>query len=173
MSFDPPALVTELIGSAGPRFVQWPIMELLLTLALGLMVTAPLAPAGQGAAEKASPITSEILITTLPTAEVTASKTLEHDTEVARNEAVTVVVMLPACQKDPQGACNAAADIVAYTPDGKVHSEMKGVSLKEGRGMSSLKLAPTDPTGVYKVVATIRDLNARRFGKAERLFGVK
>ncbi len=149
------------------------IMKLLLSLALGLMVAAPLEPAGQDAPEKAAVLKPEILITTLPAADVKAAKTLEHDAEVARDEAVTVVVLLPACQKDSQGTCNAAADIVAYTPNGEVHSEMKSVSLNEGRGMASLKLAAADATGVYKVVATVRDLNARRFGKAERLFGVK
>jgi hypothetical protein len=28
-------------------------------------------------------------------------------------------------------------------------------------------------TGIYKVVATVRDLQATRFAKTERLFGVK
>ena len=30
-----------------------------------------------------------------------------------------------------------------------------------------------DVTGVYRVVATVRDLRATRFAKTERLFGVK
>ena len=146
---------------------------LLLSLAVGLMVTATLEPSRQGTAGQREVMKAELLVTTLPVADVRAAKTLEHDTEVARNEAVTVVLILPACQKDAQGACNASADIVAYTPDGKVHSEMKSVSLNEGRGMASLQLAPADPIGVYKVIATVQDLNARRFGKTERLFGVK
>ena len=148
-------------------------MKLLLTLAVGLMVTAPLGSAEQGSLEKREVIKSEVLITTLPAADLKVTKTLEHDTEVAKSEAVTVVVILATCQKDSQGACNASADIVAYRPNGEVHSEMKNVSLNEGRGMASLRLALADPTGVYKVVATVRDLNARRFGKTERLFGVK
>ena len=148
-------------------------MNLMSILALGLLLAAPLNPAAQETVEKRDAMKPEVLITTLPAAEIKAAKTLEHDTEVAKNEAVTVVVILPACQKDSHGACNASADIVAYAPDGAVHSELKSVSLNEGRGMTSLRLAPGDPTGVYKVVATVRDLNARRFGKAERLFGVK
>ena len=148
-------------------------MKLLLSLAVGLMVTAPLRAAEQGSSEKRELIKSEVLITTLPAADIKAAKTLEHDTEVAKNEAVTVVVILPTCQKDSQGVCNASADIVAYRPNGEVHSEMKSVSLNEGRGMASLRLAPSDPTGVYKVIATVRDPNSRQFGKTERLFGVK
>ena len=116
---------------------------------------------------------SEVLITTLSAADLTAAKTLEHDSEVARTETVTVVVIMPPCQKDPQGSCNASADIVTYTPDGKVHSEIKGVSLNAGRGTAALKLAPTDATGVYRVVAIVRDLNAKQFGTTERRFGVK
>jgi hypothetical protein len=148
-------------------------MKLLLSLAAGLMVTAALAPREQGTSPQPEALKAELLVTTLPVADVRTAKTLEHDTEVGRNEAVTIVLILPACQKDAQGACNAAADIVAYTPDGKMHSEMKSVSLNEGRGTAALQLAPADPTGVYRVIATVRDLNARRFGKTERLFGVK
>lgn len=147
-------------------------MNWLLSLVLGL-VMVPLALSAQGLSQKREVMKSEILVTTLPAAEIKAAKTLEHDSEVAKSEAVTVVVTLPSCEKDVRGACNASADVVAYTPDGKVHSEMKGVPLNDGRGTVALKLAPTDASGVYKVVATVRDLNARRFGTTERLFGVK
>jgi hypothetical protein len=148
-------------------------MKLIPILVFGLMVAAPGEPAAQASSERRDQTKPEILITTLPEADVKAAKALEHDTEVARHEAITVVVLLPSCQKDPGGACNASADIVAYKPDGGVHSEMKSVSLNGGRGLASLRLAPADPTGVYKVIATVQDLNARRFGKTERLFGVK
>ena len=148
-------------------------MKLTLTLAIGLLLTSPSEPAAQSQSAGRDQTKAEILITTLPAAEVKAASTLEHDTEVGRDEAITVVVMLPSCQKDAQGACNASADIVAYKPNGDVHSEMKRVSRKAGRGTASLQLAPADATGVYKVVATVQDLDARRFGRAERLFGVK
>ncbi len=62
---------------------------------------------------------------------------------------------------------------MAHKPDGTVHSEMKNIALTHGRGTATLKLAPTDVTGVYKVEATVRDPVARRVAKAERLFGVK
>jgi len=145
-------------------------MNFLVIIALGLMVL-PVA-ASQGLARKGA-LQSEVLVTTLSVADQQAAKTLEHDSEVAKDEAVTIIVTLPTCQKDPQGACNASADVVTYTPDGTVHSEMKGVSLNTGRGTVALKLAPRDVNGVYKVVATVRDVIARRFGTTERLFGVK
>jgi hypothetical protein len=141
---------------------------------IALVVTLlPLDAPSQGLSTRRDVAPSEVLITTLPAAEITAAKTLEHDSEVGRSEAVTVVVIMPACARDPQGACNASTDIVVYTPDGKVHSETKGVSLNGGRGTTALTLAATSPTGVYRVVATVRDLNARRFGTTERQFGVK
>ena len=36
-----------------------------------------------------------------------------------------------------------------------------------------LALTPTDVTGVYTVIATVRDPEARRVARSERLFGVK
>ena len=115
-------------------------------------------------------------ITTLPAAEVlkTAAATeIEHDSEVARSELVTVVVTIQGCQSNTAGECQATADVVAYKPDGTVHSEMKNIALPNGRGTATLKLAPGDVTGVYKVEATVRDPIARRVAKSERLFGVK
>jgi hypothetical protein len=62
---------------------------------------------------------------------------------------------------------------VVYRPDGSVFSEAKNVELVGGRGTVAIAFSPSDATGVYKIVATVRDLNARRFGSAERFFGVK
>jgi hypothetical protein len=115
-----------------------------------------------------------VLVTTLPAAEVAKhADTLEHDTEVTRHEAATVVLTIPACEKGTNGACNASADLVTYKPDGTVHTEVRNVSLNDRRVTAPLKLNPNDAVGLYKVVATVRDLNARRFATAERIFGVK
>lgn len=143
---------------------------LFLVIAVGLV-------SGQASlTSKREVLKAVVAITTRPATElagIPAAQEVEHDSEVARSEAVTVVVMVQGCQPDAKGVCQASADVVAYKPDGSVHSEMKGINLSSGRGTASLKLAPTDETGVYKVVATVRDPTARRFGKTERLFGVK
>lgn len=126
--------------------------------------------------DKRSVLRAEAAITTLPAADVLktpAATEIEHDSEVARTELVTVVVTIQGCQADAAAACQATADVVAHKPDGTVHSEMKNIALTHGRGTATLKLAPTDVTGVYKVEATVRDPIARRVAKAERLFGVK
>ena len=116
-----------------------------------------------------------MLITTLaPDAIVqAATPALEHDTEVDRSESITIVLSIAACDKGEVGRCNASADLVAYKPDGTVHSEMKNVSLNSLRATAPLKLSASDQTGLYKIVATVRDLNASRFGTAERVFSVK
>lgn len=153
--------------------------SLLTCAALGLVLVQAPAPAPAAPPSLTSQrevLRSVVAITTLPGVELQAippAKEIEHDSEVARTEAVTVVVMIQGCQADASGACRAEADVVAYRPDGSVHSEMKAVALTGGRGTVPLKLAADDVTGVYKVVATVRDLAARRFGKTERLFGVK
>ena len=133
-------------------------------------------PAGQGLGPKRSGLSPDIAITTLSAAELRTlpkGKPVEHDSEVSRSEAVTVVVSIAGCQPDSQGACNASADVTAYKPDGTVHAEMKNVTLAGNRGTVALKLGASDVTGVYKVVATVRDINAKRFGTTERMFGVK
>jgi hypothetical protein len=117
-----------------------------------------------------------VAITTVAPAElakIPAATEVEHDSEVSRSELVTVVVMAPGCQTNPQGECNATADVITYKPDGSVHSELKAIDLNAHRGTAMLRLATDDVTGVYRVVATVRDLRATRFAKTERLFGVK
>ena len=117
-----------------------------------------------------------VAITTMPPSEldkIPVTKEVEHDSEVSRSELVMVVVMAPGCKGNAQGECEATADVVIYKPDGSVHSELKNISLKSHRGSAILKLASDDVTGIYKVVATVRDLTATRFAKTERLFGVK
>jgi hypothetical protein len=126
--------------------------------------------------DKRNVLRATAAITTLPAADVLkipAATEVEHDSEVARTEVVTVVVSIQGCQADAAGACQATADVVAHKPDGTVHSEMKNIALTNGRGTATLRLVPGDVTGVYKVEATVRDPMARRVAKSERLFGVK
>jgi hypothetical protein len=148
------------------------VLVSLLSLAL---LQAP-ASSQPSLSDKRAVLRTVVAITTLPSADITrlpASAEVEHDSEVARSEKVTVVVTIQGCQGNPAGVCEAAADVVAYRPDGTVHSELKNISLASGRGMAILELKPDDVTGVYKVEATVRDPNARRVAKADRLFGVK
>lgn len=126
--------------------------------------------------DKRAVLKAVVAITTLPAADVSKiapTAEIDHDSEVARTELVRVVVSIQGCQPNAAGVCEATADVVAYRPDGSVHSEMKNIALASGRGMATLSLKPDDVTGVYKVEATVRDPNARRFAKTERLFGVK
>jgi hypothetical protein len=110
----------------------------------------------------------QVLITTLP-----SERVAEHDTEVSRSEAITMVVTIEACEKRAQGACDASADLAVYRADGSKHSEVKNLSLTSRRATAPLKLTDNDATGLYTVVATVRDPATRRVGKAERIFGVK
>ena len=117
-----------------------------------------------------------VAISTMPPSEldkIPASKEIEHDSEVSRSELVMVVVMAPGCKANAQGECNATADVVTYKPDGSVHSELKNINLASHRGSAILKLVSDDVTGVYTIVATVRDLQGQHFAKTERLFGVK
>jgi hypothetical protein len=150
---------------------------LLLAFFLSNPGQPPPSPTFQAAplSKKFDVLEAVVAITTRPPAElskVPADQPIEHDSEVSRSELITVVVEIHDCQADAKGSCNARADVTVLKPDGKVHSEMKDVSLASRRGTATLKLSPSDPTGVYTVVATVRDLTARRFAKTERKFGV-
>src|SRR5688572_2618008 len=100
-------------------------MKILITLALlglGFSQTSPpvetTKPTLSGRQEV---LKSEIAISTLPAADLkglTVGKPIEHDSKVARSEAVTVIVTIQGCQADAKGVCNASADVVAYKPDG-------------------------------------------------------
>ena len=168
------------------------ILLLLLALAPGQVPFEPLRPAkpapkpaiakpdSETEAKPATPPTavwqSAVAIWSRPVAELSKlelTTEVDHDSEVARDDTVTVVVTLQGCQPDASGTCRATADIVTQKPDGTVHSETKGVALTGGRGTATLALTPTDVTGVYTVVATVRDPEARRVARSERLFGVK
>jgi hypothetical protein len=118
----------------------------------------------------------EVLISTLPPADLTkqlasATGTIEHRSEVARGEPVAAVVRTTGCTKDPAGGCTVT--VVVYAPDGSVLQEVKDLALPTGRASVPLKIDAGSATGVYKVVIRVRDLTARRFGTAERQFGVK
>ena len=143
---------------------------LALILAIGLLQSGAAAPK---LADKYAALQPEVLITTLAPDKLATTVALEHDTEVARSESVTIVVSVGTCEKGANGSCNVSADVVTYKPDGTVYSEVKNLSVNDRRATAPLPLKASDATGLYKVIATVRDLNARRFGKAERSFGVK
>jgi hypothetical protein len=123
-------------------------------------------------------LNSEVIITTLATPELTkqvtaADGTFEHKSEVARGGPVAAVVRTTGCAKDAAGTCKINADVVVYAPDGKVFHEAKNLNLPQGRAAVPLKFDANAATGVYRVVVTVRDLTANRFGQVERQFGVK
>ena len=79
-----------------------------------------------------------------------------------------------ACLADA-GKCNVNIDYSIYRPDGTVFRELKLQPVEEGKGVPSLHftLTAADPAGLYRVVATIRDLNARRTHRPERIFSLR
>jgi hypothetical protein len=152
-------------------------MTIVATAALAVVVAVvSTQPAQQPFAAQRDVLKSEIAIATADAREIQKlpiTHVIEHDTEVARGESLTIVVTAQGCEKDATGACSIAADVVTLRPDGSTHSEVKSLSLASGRATAPLGFAPDDTTGLYRVVATVRDLNARRFAKVERILGVK
>ena len=156
---------------------------LVATLALALAtVSSAQQPPQNPQPDNLTPSTatqSEVLISTLAPAElkkqIAAEKgTIEHKSEVERGGPVAVVVRSTDCMKDVEGRCDITAKVTVYSPDGSVFHETKALDLPPtGRLVVPLKIDATTGTGLYKVVVTIRDLTARRFGVVERRFAVK
>jgi hypothetical protein len=161
--------------------VKTTLIAAALFVALALVASAQQPrPTGQpGAATgQTDKLQSEVIISTLPTSDLTkqitaATGAIEHRSEIARGGPVAAVVRTTGCMKDTAGTCKVSADIVIYKPDGLVFHEVKSLDLPAGRGAVPLKIDANTATGVYKVVVTVRDLTARRFATVERQFGVK
>ena len=151
-------------------------MSAILNLLAVALLQTPTAPPQSSLSQKHDVLQAQVAITTLPAAEVTktpATMPIEHDTEVSRTETITAVVDIQKCEPGRSGKCEATADLMLKRPDGSTHSEMKNISLATLRGTATLALKPDDATGIYTLIATVRDPNARRVAKPERLFGVK
>jgi hypothetical protein len=150
-------------------------LALLLAGVTWLLALAPVS-AGIQALPAPADLRPEVAITTATGTDldkVLASRTIQHRSEVSRADRITVVVSIQTCQPDGDGTCRASADVVLRAPDGSVHAEMKGIDLATTRGTARLALDAGDPAGIYTLHATVRDLNARRFGRAERSFAVR
>jgi hypothetical protein len=73
------------------------------------------------------------------------------------------------------GRCNVNVDYTIYRPDGTMFKEVKLQPVDQGKTVPSLRftLTATDQPGLYRVVATIRDLHARRTQRPERIFSLR
>jgi hypothetical protein len=148
-----------------------------IVIAAALAATLPLVAFAQQS-PPAGQLQSEVLISTLPTADLTkqitaATGTIEHKSEVVRGGPVAAVLRTTGCMKDTAGTCKVNASVMIYKPDGSVFHEVKSLDLPSGRGAVPLTIDASARTGVYKVVVRIRDLTARRFATVEQQFGVK
>lgn len=92
-------------------------------------------------------------------------------TETAvRGQTVRVMVMFANCTEDKDGNCHVLVDFTIKRPDGTIYASFKEKDLWKGKkppknmtflGNASLgvEIEQDDPYGVYKIQASIRDLN--------------
>ena len=101
-----------------------------------------------------------------------------------RGAFLSAVILFTDCAADTSGRCNVVVDITAYDPLGKVYGTLveeelwKDKSAPEpghtqlGVGYMGLMIEPSDPSGIYKVVAVARDLNDVSSATSEASFSV-
>ena len=104
--------------------------------------------------------------------------------EAKRGEPIAAFIMFAGCQPDNRGVCNAEVDFRVYKPDGTLYAERKGLELWKkvappapNTQLSSanmvIRIQPNDPSGEYKVKASVRDLNRDVSFEVEEKFKVK
>lgn len=108
----------------------------------------------------------------------------ESAKQVGFDESVGVLILFAGCKQDSKGTCNSEADYAIYNPDGSVFVERKKQTLwkeqappKEntqlGRAILTFRTAKTLAAGLYKVKATVSDLNADVSFDLETQFALK
>ena len=151
----------------------------LITLALALPLIGAMGQTPPSA-RQASALQSELIVATRDDdtlrqwTEWRAGATLETVTELRPETPAFAIARVSGCLAEG-GRCNVSLDYTIYRPDGTVFKELKLQPVEQGKTVPSLRftLTATDPPGLYRVVATIRDLHARRTQRPERIFGLR
>lgn len=107
-------------------------------------------------------------------AEWRAGATFETVTELRPGAPAFAIARVTGCMVE-YGKCNVNVDYTIYRPDNSVYKELKLQAVENGQLAPRLNftLGAADPAGLYRVVATVRDLNARRTQRPERLFSLR
>lgn len=100
--------------------------------------------------------------------------TLDTVTELRPNAPAQAIVRVKGCQVEFT-RCNVNVDYTIYRPDNSVYKELKLQPVENGRVAPPLAftLTASDAPGLYRVVATVRDLHARRTQRPERIFSLR
>jgi hypothetical protein len=100
--------------------------------------------------------------------------TLDTVTELRPDAPAFAIARVSGCLADG-GSCRVNVDYTIYKPDGSMYRELKLQPVEQGKMVPSLRftLTAADPAGLYRVVATVRDLNARRTQRPERIFSLR
>ena len=102
----------------------------------------------------------------------------------SRDEPVGIIVLFAGCAENSERRCNAKVDFVVYRPDGLVYTSQKDQDLwiaeappkgnvQLGRAILTIDFRDNDPSGEYRIVANVRDLNANVGFDLERTITVR
>jgi hypothetical protein len=94
-------------------------------------------------------------------------------TEAARGDVVSALVLFARCADDASGACWSEVDFRVVRPDGVTYAELEGAvvwkskpppetQLQLAQDRLGFEIEPDDPTGVYQIHATVRDMVSDR-----------
>lgn len=154
-------------------------MTRLFVLLLAL-TTAGAAPQVPPSMRQASTLDTDLIVATRDDdtlrfwTEWRPGATLETVTELRPDTPAVAIVRVTGCMV-VDGRCDVNVDYVVTRPDGSVYREAKLLPVDGGKVAPPLRftMSASDPPGLYRVTATIRDLNARRVQRPERIFSLR
>lgn len=96
-------------------------------------------------------------------------------TEVRAGQTAIAQARVRGCMPGDSGRCSVTVQYVATGPNGQTFREEAARPLEVGKPAPALRLdlSKTDEVGLYKVVTFVRDLNAKRIVRSERIFGLR
>jgi hypothetical protein len=151
------------------------IRLLLVAIALPVVVAAGQMPPS---AQRASALETDLIVATHEDAALTewaaGRGSLATVTELTPDTPALALVRVSGCQADA-GACRVNVDYALHRPDATVAREVKLQTVEDGVTAPPFRftLTAADPPGLYRVVATVRDMNARRIQHLERIFSLR
>jgi hypothetical protein len=143
-------------------------------------VMALVAPWATGAGQPRPPLIIELVIAAGSDARLEQwalhqGAELETVTEFRPGQPVVAQARIAGCDPGDRQRCDVSVQYVVHGPGGTVYHQEPSRPAETGTPAPAMRFAFTDadPAGLYRIVVTVRDLNAKRLSRVERIVGLR